>query len=50
MKINIAWLEQIIDLQVDHDQLLRRINRQLGEIETINDWRLKYQGAMIVKV
>ena len=50
MKINLAWLADFVDLQVDEQELLERINTQLGEIEAIEDMALKYKGALIVRV
>lgn len=50
MKINLAWLADFVDLQLDQAELLNRINTQLGEIESIVDLGQKYKDALIVKV
>lgn len=50
MKVNLAWLKDYVDLKVDYEELLSRINTQLGEIETITNLGEKYRGILIVKV
>ena len=50
MKINLHWLDSFVDLKLERDELLRRINAQLGEIESVVDCAQKYVGATIVKV
>ncbi len=50
MKINLAWLADFVDLQIEGEELLNRINTQLGEIESTFDLSQKYEGALIVKV
>ena len=50
MKVNLAWLAELVDPVVDERELLKRINTQLGEIETVEDLGAKYGGALIVKV
>ena len=50
MKVNLAWLAELVDPTVDERELLRRINTQLGEIESVEDLGAKYDGALIVKV
>lgn len=50
MKINLNWLAEYVDLRVSFDELIQKINTQLGEIETIEDLEAKYNKATIVKV
>ena len=50
MKVNLHWLDSFVDLKVGRDELLQRINTQLGEIESIADFGQKYAGATVVKV
>lgn len=50
MKVNLAWLAEFVDLKVSHEELLERINTQLGEIEAVVDLAEKYAGILIVKV
>ena len=50
MKVNLHWLNFFVDLKVGRDELLQRINTQLGEIESIADVGQKYAGATVVKV
>ena len=50
MKINLHWLSSFVDLKVGTEELLKRINTQLGEIESVIDLGQKYAGATIVKV
>ena len=50
MKVNLHWLDSFVDLKVGRDELLRRINTQLGEIESVADLGQKYAGATVVKV
>ena len=50
MKINLHQLNSFVDLKVDQDELLHRINTQLGEIQSVVDLGQKYAGAVIVKV
>ena len=50
MKINLAWLADFVDLAVDQDELLTRINTQLGEIESVINLEEKYKDILIVKV
>ena len=50
MKLNLNWLAEYVDLKVSEEQLFEAINYKLGEIESITDFSLKYQGILIVKV
>ena len=50
MKINLHQLSLFVDLKVDRDELLHRINTQLGEIQSVVDLGQKYAGATIVRV
>ena len=50
MKVSLAWLKELVDLKVDYEELLNRINTQLGEIEAVEDLSLKYKEALIVAV
>ena len=50
MKINLHWLGSLVDLKVGTDELLERVNTQLGEIESVLDLNRKYLGATVVKV
>lgn len=50
MKINLAWLADLVDLPADRKRLFEAINTQLGEIEAVEDLAAKYKGALIVKV
>lgn len=50
MKVNLAWLQELVDIPIDKDELLTRINSQLGEIEAVWDWGERYRGALIVSI
>ena len=39
MKVNLSWLNDYVDLQVDQAELLHRINTQLGEIEATHQFK-----------
>ena len=50
MKINLNWLADLVDLQVDVQELTWLLGKQLGEIESVSDYADKYKGILIVKV
>ena len=50
MKVNLAWLAELVEPAVDERELLKRVNTQLGEIESVEDLGAKYAGALIVRV
>ncbi len=51
MKVSLNTIKQLIDFELPPvDELVKRINEQLGGVEEIIDLRKKYEGAIIVKV
>jgi phenylalanyl-tRNA synthetase beta chain len=53
MKVSLNLAQQFsnVDLKsIPHEELLHRIGAQLGAIEDVEDWKPKFEGAVIVKV
>ena len=50
MKVNLNWLADLVDLPTNHNQLIEIINRQLGEVETVEDLSAKYKDVLVVKI
>lgn len=51
MKVSLNTIKKLIDFELPSvDELVRRINEQLGQVEEIIDLGAKYKGAVIVRV
>lgn len=50
MKISLNWIKEFTDVNLSKEQLLDRINAQLGAVEEIVDLTEKYQGVIISKI
>lgn len=51
VSLNLAQYYSNVDLKsIPRDELLRRIGAQLGAVESVEDWVLKYEGIVVVKV
>ncbi len=50
MKVSLNTIKQYVSIDVSLDELVRRINEQLGGVEEIIDVGKKYEGAVIVRV
>lgn len=50
MKVSLNTVKQYTDVDVSVDELVQKINQQLGGVETVIDLATKYKDAVIVKV
>ena len=51
MKVSLNTIRQYVDFELPSvDELVRRINEQLGGVEEVVDFSAKYQGIVIAKV
>jgi len=50
MKVSLNWIREFTTVDLDKDELLARINAQLGAVDEIIDLSEQYQGIVIAKV
>ncbi|MGB2787597.1 MAG: phenylalanine--tRNA ligase beta subunit-related protein, partial [Candidatus Saccharimonadaceae bacterium] len=50
MKVSLNTIEQYIDIDLGVDELVERINQQLGQVEGVIDLGTKYKDVVVVKV
>ena len=50
MKVSLNWLKQFSPIDLNIDQLVEKIGRQLGSVEAVVDWGQRYQGIIVAKV
>jgi phenylalanyl-tRNA synthetase beta chain len=50
MKVSINTIKQYVDIDLSIDELVKKINAQLGGVEEVIDLNEKYKDAIIVKV
>ena len=50
MKVSLNTVKQYVDIDLSVDELVAKINEQLGGVEEVIDFATKYQDVVIVKV
>lgn len=50
MKVSLNTVKQFVDIDVSVDELVKKINEQLGGVEEVVDLAAKYKDVVIVKV
>jgi phenylalanyl-tRNA synthetase beta chain len=50
MKVSLNTIKQYTDVDLSVDELVKKINEQLGGVEEVTDLGKRYEGATIVKV
>lgn len=50
MKVSLNTIKQYVDIDLTVDELVKKINEQLGGVEEVLDLSAKYRDAVIVKV
>lgn len=50
MKVSLSTIKRYTNVDMTIDELVGKINRQLGKVETVVDMRGRYDGAVVVRV
>jgi phenylalanyl-tRNA synthetase beta chain len=50
MKVSLSTIRQYTSVDISVDELVEKINRQLGGVEEVTDLNKRYEGAVIVRV
>ena len=48
MKISTKWVEQFTTIEIEREELIRRIGSQLGAIESVEDWGSYFDNQIVV--
>ncbi len=48
MKLSLKWVEEFTTVDLNRDELVRRIGSQLGAVEEVEDWGSYYDNSIVV--